>query len=123
MPADGTSGNPGRSSSVDLREYIERILAEREKAQEAVFKSAMREADTRSRELERRLEGLNELRAEVLRDRERFVERGSYDLTRESTEQRLNSIEQWNAKMIGIGLVLLVLFSSISALIGVWLKY
>jgi len=120
MPTDGSRQNPG--PTVQLREYIERILDEREKAQAATFAAAMRETDAKSRELERRLEGLNELRAEVVRDRGRFVERKEHELLQSATDNRVSAIERWNSKVIGIGLMLVVLASVLSALAGIWIK-
>ena len=120
MPTDGSRQNPG--PTVQLREYIERILDEREKAQVATFAAAMREADTKAREMERRLEGLNELRTEVTRDRSRFVERTEHELLQTAMDRRVAAIERWNAKVVGVGLVLIVLVGVLSTLVGTWIK-
>jgi hypothetical protein len=109
-------------STVRLREYIERILEERDRAQQATFRAAIREADANTRELERRLELLNELRAEVTRDRSKFLERKECDLKREPIDQRLAAIERWNAKVVGIGLVLIVVAGVLSSLVSIWVK-
>ena len=107
--------NPGRGPTVELRDYIERILDEREKAQAATFAAAMREADANSREMERRLDGLNELRSEVTRDRARFLERKECELKQGGLCVRVENIERWNSKLIGVGLVLAVLAGVFSA--------
>jgi hypothetical protein len=122
MTANGPSkpGNPG--PTVELREYIERILEEREKAQAATFKAALRENEAKARELERRLEGLNDLRAEVTRDRSRFLEREKCDLKYDALEKRVASNERWGSTMVGIGLVLIVVAGVLSSLVSIWIK-
>jgi hypothetical protein len=44
------------------------------------FEARDRAVIERTKELERRLEGLNELRQQVVRDREQFVKRETYDM-------------------------------------------
>lgn len=51
-----------------------------EKLLEQRFIAMDRALVERTKELERRLEGLNELRSEVVRDRDQFVKREAYDM-------------------------------------------
>ena len=53
--------------------YMERIINHRFEAMDAAVVA-------RTIEIERRLEGLNALREQVVRDRSQFVEKGTYDL-------------------------------------------
>jgi hypothetical protein len=53
--------------------YMERIINHRFEAMDAAVVA-------RTIELERRLEGLNELRSQVIRDRDQFVKKDTYDL-------------------------------------------
>ena len=75
--------------TVPLREYIEALIAERDKA--------MKEA---LRQLEMRLAELNQLRAEVTEDRNRLVSRESYDTEHGALEERVNVVrEQLSARL------------------------
>ena len=118
--ARNTGDTPG--PTVAMREYFERILAEQEKAQAATFAAATREADANNRELERRLEGLNDLRSEVTRDRARYIDRTEYGVRHESLEKRLATIERNYSKLCGIGLALIVATGIVSTLLGAWIK-
>ncbi len=84
---------------VDLREYIEKILDEREKALRLTAAN-----------LEHRLEVLNDLRNDVLKDRELFFTKSSAD----GLVERLEKIESTQGRMIGVAIALMAL----SALIG-----
>ncbi len=84
---------------VDLREYIEKILDEREKALRLTAAN-----------LEHRLEVLNDLRNDVLKDRELFFTKTSAD----GLIERLEKIESTQGRMIGVAIALMAL----SALIG-----
>ena len=64
---------------VYLREYFEMMFREREKQLDFRFKAAHDALKTASAELERRLEGLNQLRSEVIKDRELFIKKDIYD--------------------------------------------
>jgi len=111
---------------VPLREFIERILDEREKAHNATFQAAMREADNKAKELERRLEGLNELRQEVTSDRSNFVTRTEWALRHDSMENTLNELKQWKATVLGYGGAAILTIGFISTVVSVllswWLK-
>jgi hypothetical protein len=116
-------------TDVNLREYFERLLDEREKAQVAIwserdkaqaltFQAALREAERKSEEIDRRLEGLNELRKEVMEDRVRFVERNEFKLRSEAVENRLSRIEQWMWKGIAAGMVFAAVAGFVASIFG-----
>lgn len=84
---------------VHLKEFIERILDEREKA-------LMAAAHT----LEIRLDRLNELRAEVTRDRDMYVTKPAFD----DHTRRIGAIEGIQSRIIGIGLA----FAALTGIIG-----
>lgn len=84
---------------VDLREYIEKILDEREKTLRLTAAN-----------LEHRLENLNALRQDVIRDREMFFTKTSA----ESIIERIEKIESTQGRMIGVAIALM----AFSALIG-----
>lgn len=75
--AAGYTAGPGEQ--VTLREYVETIIREHEKRQALEVKATV-DALTLSRiELERRLEGLNELRQDVVKDRALFVRQDVFE--------------------------------------------
>lgn len=84
---------------VGLREYIEKILDEREKALRLTAAN-----------LEHRLEVLNALRNDVIKDREQFFTKTSA----ETLLERIEKIETMQSRMIGVAVALMAL----SALIG-----
>lgn len=84
---------------VDLREYIEKILDEREKALRLTAAN-----------LEHRLETLNALRGDVVKDREMFFTKTSA----ETLVKRIEKIEGTQGRMIGVAIALM----AFSALIG-----
>lgn len=84
---------------VDLREYIEKILDEREKTLRLTAAN-----------LEHRLENLNALRQDVIRDREMFFTKTSAD----NIIERIEKIESTQGRMIGVAIALM----AFSALIG-----
>jgi len=77
-PVHDDNGN-----TVPLREYIEALIAERDKA----VKEAMRQ-------MERRLAGLNELRRSVEQDRSLLLTREKFDADHSALEDRVSAIER-----------------------------
>jgi len=73
--------------SVPLKEYIEALIAERDKA----VKEAMRQ-------MEQRLSGLNELRSDVVKDRALLLTRERYDTEHGVLEDRVATLENWRGK-------------------------
>jgi len=86
---------------VPLREYIERIFDERQKALDIAFRASEQALALASRNLELRLEKLNELRQEVTQDRGEYVKREVY-------ESRMGIVEKRLAWLTGVGAVLVV---------------
>lgn len=90
---------------VSLREFIESILVERDKAL------------TLTREnLERRLDTLNQLRGEVTKDRDLYLQKPVYDQMHGDLTRRVGQLESMQAKIIGIGMAA-VFFSGIFGVI------
>ena len=85
-------------NTVPLKEYIEALIAERDKA----VKEAMRQ-------MEQRLSGLNELRSDVVKDRALLLTRERYDTEHGALEDRVNALENWRGKaalVVGAGVFL-----------------
>jgi len=114
--------------TVPLKSYIERILDEREKAVQVAY-----------RNMELRLDKLNELRAEVQQDRGQFIRLDVFDekhnqLRRSMSEledklelqiatavnanaARIGNLESWRLKATGVALVMIPLAGLIGAAI------
>ena len=96
------------SDNVTLREFIERILDERE----AKLKLT-------AEVLETRLHNLNEWRAQAIKDRDDFVRKEVYDQRHEPIERRLDALERSQSRLVGIGVVILPVSAFIGAVITV----
>ena len=75
---------------ISLREFIERILDERQRA-----------LDLASTELNRRLEGMNELRQQLDRQAGTFVTREYVDATIQRIDSRISALQEYRANMEG----------------------
>jgi hypothetical protein len=96
----------GRPNGVSLREYIERIFDERQKALDLAFRSQQEALALASRTLELRLEKLNELRQEVTQDRGNYVTKDKFDTTIDVQERRFRLLEDARNRAIGFGAAL-----------------
>ncbi len=83
---------------VGIKEYVERILNEKEKTTMLVASS-----------LELRLEHLNELRKEVERDRDIYVHRSVFQQVSMENDRRIGQLETTQARMIGIAIAIVAL--------------
>jgi len=98
-------------TDVPLKEYIERIFQERQAALEKAFAAQETALQLATRNLELRLEKLNELRQEVTQDRGEYVKREVYD-------QRVGALEKRQAWITGVGAALVVVLPIISFIIA-----
>ncbi len=93
------------SEHVSLRDFIERVFDEKEKALQLAFKSQQDALALASRTLEVRLEKLNELRSEVTTDRSNYITRDKYDADRQAFSERVATLDrenrQWRDRMDG----------------------
>lgn len=89
-------------SDIPLKEHISMIFTEKEKALDLVAKS-----------LEHRLEALNALRADVLKDRELFITKDAH----RALEDRVDKLESWQARIVGAGIVLIALSGILGAIV------
>lgn len=96
---------------VHLREYIERILDEREKA-----------IGIASKNIELRLDHLNNLRSEVEKDRSTFLSKAVYDQMHGDLVRRVEVMEAKFNRAIGVSTVLVVLAGITGGLIGHFTK-
>ena len=93
--------------SISLREYVDTLLREREKE---LYRTAA--------ELERRLEGLNDLRAEVVKDRNMYLLREVCERMHGSLVDRIGKLENMQTKIVTAGLVLVTLSGLLGWMFG-----
>ena len=91
------------AENIPLRVYIERIFDEREKTLVLTAKN-----------LEHRLDGLNNLRSEVISDRQTFLTIKVYEVAHAETVRRVSTLEANQNKIIGVAVALI----AVAGLIG-----
>jgi len=110
---------------VSLKEHIELLCKEREKRIDDAVKNLRDDMEFRfevlriemtrtARELEPRLERMNELRAEVISDRGLFIQRPVYEAEHKSLEGKVTVLEGFRNRSLG----LVIVISLFSGLIG-----
>src|SRR6185436_5743896 len=124
-----------QNDDVSLREYVDTNFELRDRALKIQQEASEQALLLATRTLETRLAQLNELRSEVTSDRSNFitrvefsalmervgiitnqyVTREMYDAQSESRTKRIEALEKWQAKLIGIGIILVLLAGVIGA--------
>ncbi len=85
-------------NDVPLRDYIERLFVEHQRAhtvEHASIEEARREA---ADDIKRRLGELNQLRSEVVQDRAQFLRSDVYDQKHDALQARVTKLEQQSIK-------------------------
>jgi len=83
-----------QETAVSLKEYIERIFDEREKALQIAFKSQQEALSIATIALNRELEHLNNLREEINSARREFLTRVEYSSSRTTIEEKISAMEK-----------------------------
>ena len=96
-------------AGVSLKEYIERVFDEKEKALQLAFRAQQEALALASRTLELRLEKLNELRQEVTQDRGNYVTKDKFESTLEARDTRIKVLEDWRNRALGFGTAIAVI--------------
>jgi hypothetical protein len=104
-------------NTVTLREYIEAIMSERDRALTAAFTAQQSALNLATRNLELRLEKLNELRQEVTQDRASYLTRDRAEATEEAMDARISALESFRGKALGFGALVSVLSAVGGALV------
>ena len=108
---EDSSTSMSEDTRVELRQYIERILEEREKLFDAKISNMLA-----------RMEKLNELRSEVTTDRNQFLRTGVYDEMHKALMNRVEKLEAMHGRFIGVGIVLVALMGILGAVVAHLLK-
>jgi hypothetical protein len=106
------------ADEISLREYFERILELQSKALGEYKVETLRAIGEAAASMEKRLDKLNELRQEVIQDRSLMVLRVENDRRLEAIGDRISAVEKWQNKVVGIGIVFVLLSGLIGAMIG-----
>ena len=93
---------------IQLREFIERIFAERESARNEAAKV-----------LQVHLDNLNHWKEETLRERDKLMNKEMYLSDHAAMVKRVEEIEKSQSKLVGIGTALI----AVSFLIGIFLSH
>ena len=121
--------------TVSLRQYVDTNFELRDRALKIQQEASEQALLLATRTLETRLAQLNELRSEVTSDRSNFitrvefaalmervgvitnqyVTREMYDAQSDSRNKRIEALERWQAKLVGIGIILVLLAGVIGA--------
>lgn len=88
MPTTGGDERPS------LRDYLEREISHAQALFEVYAQSQREALDDARREIERRLSELNQVRQQVLDDRELFLRRETYEVQHHDLEVRINKVEE-----------------------------
>ena len=98
---------PGEDLTITLREYLERVIELRFES----FKEYKADVEVR-------MEKLNDLRGDVVKDRALYLTRIEYDAKHEALEKDMIAVRNWQNRAIGIGVIGGVLSVVIGAFIG-----
>jgi predicted nuclease with TOPRIM domain len=105
-------------NDVSLREYIEKILEEREKANLAQLLAAKEQLNATADALQHRLTTMNEFRSQILEERSLYVRREYL----QTLSDRLDKLEKWQANVTGRQLIFGGAIIVLSGLITVALR-
>jgi hypothetical protein len=104
---------------ISIREYVERIFDEHEKAYNAQRLDAEKHLNATAEALNSRLEGMNEFRHQIERER---VSYATIDGMK-NIEKRLEKLESLHSWQLGFGAAVLLLAGIIAGIIGTFLKF
>ena len=93
----------GETEHVSLRNYVERIFDEREKALNLAFRAQQEALAIATTALDRELSHLNELRQEVTRDRAIYVTIERFQAFDDALDKRLKVLESLLDRAAGRG--------------------
>ena len=93
---------PEPTSFVNLREHLERIFEERDRQYDLRYKAQEDALAMARRDMERRLEGLNELRRAVETDRGRFLSVEKYDAEMRGVQGELDELKEFQGRVLGL---------------------
>lgn len=112
-----TPVHEANGNTVTLREYIEAIMSERDRALTAAFTAQQAALNLATKNLELRLEKLNELRQEVTQDRASYQTRDKAEAEADAMGARLTSLESFRGKALGFGALLALISGAVGAVI------
>lgn len=103
------------TQEISMHQYFDKICSERSQRVSLRLKSIedmlklrfeMQDKATElaNKNLEARLDRLNELRSEVTQDRAKFITEEKYQVRHEVLETRITKLEMWQSKMYGVAI-------------------
>jgi hypothetical protein len=120
---------PPKSEDVSLKDHFEqrqaaneRLADERWKAHQEVHTMGQRAIDAALVTLNIRLEGMNEFRAQILKERTEFLKTQVYDVEHKALEGKVDSQQKWQDNMSGRLWMLGTFILAINVLVGFVLR-
>ena len=108
-------GEDGRF--VSLKEYIETIIKDHDRLYSERAAQQARELALAREELERRLEGLNELRKQVVQDRAMFFTKEAHEFYAARVQEQVDSFKDFRSRVFGVAAAFVALTAVIVYLI------
>ena len=100
------------------RQYLERILEERDRQYDFRYRAQQDALRMAREDMERRLEGLNELRREVTEDRGRFLSVEKYEAERRGIEDALDEAREFRGRILGLIATTAILAGLVGAVVA-----
>lgn len=100
------------------RAYLLAILEERDRQYDFRYRAQQEALQMAREEMERRLEGLNELRREVTEDRGRFLSVEKYEAQRQAIEAALDEAREFRGKVLGLIATTAILAGVVGAIVA-----
>jgi hypothetical protein len=102
---------------ISLREYFEALLDAHKESHDQRHIADQAALIAARDSISARLEVLNELRSDVVKDRTQFITREAFEAQYDGLERRCGQLENWRAKATGVGAVLVIVSGAIGAAI------
>jgi hypothetical protein len=113
-----TAPGVNNEDRITIREHVEVLMRARDREFEAYKREQEQRIILAAQVIEQRLQGLNELRSDVVKDRNQFVTRSTYDAEMDARDLRIASLENWKAKATGAGVILTLFAGAVGAAIA-----
>lgn len=103
---------------IDWDRYVERMFEEKEKRMEDKFGALQIALDLATRNLAIKLDHMNALREEIPRRDALFLTRAEYLTAHQNLVEKMGTLQSWQNKLMGIGIVIASLAGIAGAIIA-----
>ena len=92
--------------NIDAKEYIDERLRSQSEIQKVLSKKNAEALKKAEKEMERRLEGMNEFRAQLENQTREFITREQYELSERLINQKIDNLSR--LVYIGVGMIIIL---------------